>query len=85
MICDLYPGANVDKPMLISKQPREDVFYNKLESGDYLGQIKKDGYFYQLHKTKTGEVYLFSRSLSKVTGFFSEKIDMTQNKIFCAV
>lgn len=75
MICDLYPGANVDKPMLISKQPREDVFYNKLESGDYLGQIKKDGYFYQLHKTKTGEVYLFSRSLSKVTGFFSEKIE----------
>ena len=75
MIHDLYPGAIVEKPMLISKQPALETFYNKIESGDYLAQVKKDGYFYQLHKTKEGEVYLFSRSLSKVTGFFSEKIE----------
>lgn len=75
MISNLYPGAQVEKPMLISKQPPLSTFYNKLETGDYLAQVKKDGYFYQLHKTKEGEVYLFSRSLSKVTGFFSEKIE----------
>lgn len=70
MLSDLYPGFDVIDPMLISKTPDLSTVKNK----DYLGQIKKDGYYYALYK-ENGEVRLFSRSKSKKTGFFSEKID----------
>lgn len=71
--CELYPGAEVYKPMLYLKTPKDAS--DLMKSGKYIAQPKRDGYFYQLVKTKTGEVYLFSRSSSKKTGFYAEKID----------
>lgn len=70
----LYPNADMLPAMLISKQPSLEKFNAELASGKYFGQVKKDGFWYQLEKTKTGEVYLFSRSKSKKTGCLSEKI-----------
>lgn len=72
-VCELYPGAEVHKPMLYLKTPKDAS--TLMASGDYIAQPKMDGYFYQLVKTKQGEVYLFSRSSSKKTGFYAEKID----------
>lgn len=71
--CDLYTGVGLYKPMLVHKTP--DNASALMKSGDYMAQKKKDGYWYQLVKTKDGEIYLFSRSKSKKTGFYSEKID----------
>lgn len=71
----LYPEADMLPAMLISKQPSLEKFNQELNSGKYFGQVKKDGYWYQLEKTKTGKVYLFSRSKSKKTGYLTEKIE----------
>lgn len=71
--CELYPDAEVYKPMLYLKTPKDAS--DLMKSCKYVAQPKKDGYFYQLVKTKKGEVYLFSRSSSKKTGFYAEKID----------
>lgn len=71
--CDLYQGAEVYKPMLVLKTP--DNASELLKSKEYIAQKKKDGYFYQLVKTAGGEVYLFSRSKSRKTNFYSEKIN----------
>lgn len=74
MKSELYPGVEVYAPMLISKAPAAEKLEKELSSDKYFGQVKKDGYLYQLVKGKGGETYLFSRSLSKKTGFFSEKL-----------
>lgn len=73
--CTLYEGVEVYKPMLVLKTP--DNASELIASKKYIAQPKKDGYFYQLVKTKGGEIYLFSRSKSKKTNFYSEKIDNT--------
>lgn len=46
-----------------------------LKSKDWIMQEKYDGAWYQLEKTDDGEIYLFGRTLSKVTGEYTEKID----------
>lgn len=74
MTSSLYPSAFQYPAMLISKAPSEDKLAKELESQKYFGQVKKDGYWYELEKTKDGEVYLFSRSKSKKTGELTEKI-----------
>lgn len=43
-----------------------------INSNEYFCQLKIDGHFYQYEKTAHNE-YLFSRNLSKNTGFLSEK------------
>ena len=71
---ELYPGSLQTPAMLISKAPAD--YQAKIESGDYYGTIKKDGYWYCLEKTADGKtVYLFSRSKSRKTGELTEKIE----------
>lgn len=71
----LYPGSYQIPAMLISKAPEHDKLIATLKKEKYIAQPKKDGAWYQLEKTKDGNVYLFSRSKSKKTGELSEKID----------
>lgn len=63
---------NVYDPMLVGAKPNN--YRDLLKNEKIIGTIKKDGYFYQLVK-ENNQVYLFSRSKSKVTDFYSEKID----------
>lgn len=71
---ELYPDIKLTPAMLINKQPSEDKINSYLQSGDYFGQIKRDGAWYQLLK-QNNNIYLFGRSPSKVTGFYLDKID----------
>ena len=70
--CELYPDTDYYPAMLVGKKP--DNASELMASHKYIGQVKKDGYWYELVKNKHGEIYLFSRSKSKTTGFYSEKI-----------
>ena len=71
---ELYPGSLQIPAMLYSKAPEEEKARELLSSKKYIGQEKIDGAWYQLEKTDNGNVYLFSRSISKKTGELSEKI-----------
>lgn len=71
--CDLYPDVEMYKPMLVLKAPANAS--ELMSSKTYIAMPKKDGYWYSLIKTARGDIYLFSRSKSKKTGFYSEKID----------
>ena len=71
----LYPGSYQYPAMLYSKAPKKEKLLKELESKKYIAQPKKDGAFYQLEKTKDGQVYLFGRSISKKTGELSQKIE----------
>lgn len=70
----LYPGSLQIPAMLYSKAPAYEKMLELLSSRQYIGEEKKDGAWYSLEKTNDGEVYLFSRSISKKTGELSEKI-----------
>ena len=70
-INELYPEAKLYEAMLINKG-NETVLKTACESGDYFGQLKKDGYFYQFEKHQNYS-YLFSRNVSTVTKLPSEK------------
>lgn len=74
IISQLYPEAEnlMIEPMLINKGD-ENKLKLACESGDYFGQLKKDGAFYQFVKTTNYE-YLFGRTVSKKTGVLTEKI-----------
>lgn len=63
---------SVYEPMLVGKAPKN--YLEMFKNEKILGTLKKDGAWYQLVK-ENNQVYLFSRSKSKVTGFYSEKID----------
>ncbi|WP_336786891.1 ATP-dependent DNA ligase [Paenibacillus sp. MMO-177] len=52
------------------KEHMKDTVAN---SGDYFGQIKKDGYWYMFEKDADGNCFLFSRVPSVETGHLSEK------------
>ena len=73
-IAKLYPEAEnlMIEPMLINKGDDRSL---KLacESGNYFGQLKKDGAFYQFVKTTNYE-YLFGRTVSRTTGILTEKV-----------
>ena len=62
------------EPMKINKIPegKEGSFPAICASGEYFAQLKKDGYWYQYEKTDEG-AYLWSRTVSKVTGTLAEK------------
>ena len=62
------------EPMKINKIPegKENLFPSICESGEYFAQLKKDGYWYQFEKTDDTS-YLWSRTVSKVTGTLAEK------------
>lgn len=62
------------EPMKINKIPegKEDLFPSICASGEYFAQLKKDGYWYQFEKQED-KSYLWSRTVSKVTGTLAEK------------
>lgn len=70
-----FSYLNLPAPQLINKPKSEADLHQRLVSGDYFGEIKKDGALYQIVKDVKGEVFLFSRTISKKTGFYVNKID----------
>lgn len=71
---NLYPGSYQTDPMRYGNKPSESVIEKTWASGDWFMQEKKDGAWYQLEKTAWGDIYLFGRTKSKVTGEYTEKI-----------
>lgn len=71
-IQELYPDAVMYEAQLINKGT-DILLKSACESGNYFGQIKKDGFWYQYEKHNNDHNYLFSRSTSRVTGLQSEK------------
>lgn len=70
-----FSYLNLPAPQLINKPKSEADLYQRITSGDYFGEIKKDGALYQIVKDVNGDVFLFSRTISKKTGFYVNKID----------
>ena len=70
-IQELYPEAKMYEAQLINKGS-DTLLKNACESGNYFGQLKKDGYWYQA-EIHSEHAYLFSRSASTVTKLQSEK------------
>lgn len=62
----IYPA------MLVGKAPKN--YENMLKNTPIIGTIKKDGYWSQLVKDEN-EVHLYSRTVSKKTGYYSDNID----------
>lgn len=62
----------VYEPMKVAKAPEN--YLEILSHERIIGSVKKDGYWETLVK-ENNQVYMFSRSISKTTGFYSEKID----------
>ena len=71
----LYPESYQIPVMKYASKISDQQAQLAFNSGQWLGQEKKDGALYQLEKTKSGYVYLFSRSISKKTGELAEKSD----------
>lgn len=73
---EFYPEAIMYPAMKIWSLPKNktDKLSEICESGEYFGQIKRDGFFYQFNKTENHS-YLFSRNESVTTGLLSEKIE----------
>ena len=70
-IQELYPEAVMYEAMKIEKGT-DALLKIACPSGDYFGQLKKDGFWYQYEK-HANNAYLFSRSTSRTTGLQSEK------------
>ena len=58
--------------MLVGKAPKN--YENMLKNTPIIGTVKKDGYFSQLVKDNN-EVHLYSRTVSKKTGYYSDNIE----------
>jgi len=73
-IDEYYPEALMIPAMKVWKLPqgKEHMYEEKAESGEYFGQIKKDGYWYEFEKTEHYS-YLFGKTESKTTGVLTEK------------
>lgn len=71
-IQELYPEAMMYEAMLIHASANTQL-QNACNSGEYFGQLKKDGFWYQFEKHES-HMYLFSRTTSKKTGLQSEKL-----------
>lgn len=71
----MYGKAREIKAMKAWKLPKgkEHMKETVANSGDYFGQIKKDGYWYEFEKDEDGNCFLFSRVISEETGHLSEK------------
>lgn len=63
------------EPMKINRIPdgKESLFPSICASGEYFAQLKKDGYWYMFEKDTEGNMYLWSRNVSKITGILTEK------------
>lgn len=58
--------------MLVGRAPKN--YEDMLKNTPIIGTVKKDGYFSQLVKDEN-EVHLYSRTVSKKTGFYSDNIE----------
>jgi ATP-dependent DNA ligase len=65
-------SLNIYSPMLVGKAPKN--YENMLKNTPIIGTVKKDGYFSQLVKDNN-EVHLYSRTVSKKTGYYSDNIE----------
>lgn len=65
-------SLNIYSPMLVGKAPKN--YEDMLKNTPIIGTIKKDGYWSQLVKDEN-EVRLYSRTVSKKTGYYSDNID----------
>ena len=76
LVNEVFPEAIMIEAMRIWSLPkgRENMLQEKCESGEYFGQIKKDGFWYEFNRTEN-YCYLFSRNESRETGLLTEKID----------
>lgn len=70
-----YSYINLPAPQLINKPKSDEDLFKRIRSSDYFGEVKKDGCLYQLVKDIYGNVFLFSRTISKKTGFYVDKIE----------
>ena len=72
-ISELYPEAEelMIQPMLIHASTQAQLIAAD-KSGNYFGQLKKDGALYMAVLTENYQ-YLFGRTVSKVTGLLTEK------------
>jgi hypothetical protein len=68
-----FPGFDIVEPMKIHAPKSEQDLMEKINSGAYIGSIKKDGALYQIQKNAEGNIGIFSRTISKKNGFFVEK------------
>lgn len=66
MSLTIYPA------MLVGKAPKN--YEDMLKNTPIIGTVKKDGYFSQLIKDEN-EVHLYSRTVSKKTGYYSDNIE----------
>lgn len=71
---DINLNVRMILPMKINKIPKgkENLLPSLCASGDYFGEIKKDGYWYEYEKQED-RAYLFSSTVSAVTGTLVEK------------
>lgn len=75
LVNEVYPEAIMVEAMRIWSLPKgkENELQQHADGGEYFGQIKKDGFFYQFNRTEN-HCYLFSRTESRQTGLLSEKV-----------
>ncbi len=83
----VYPEAVMLEAMRVWSLPKnkEHMLQKMCENGEYFGQIKKDGFWYQFNRTEN-HCYLFSRNESRETGLLTEKIGNVphiQNALEC--
>lgn len=66
----LYPGAKIYGAMKFWSLPKNKIHMieEMCGNGDYFGQTKKDGNWYEFSKAEDGTPYLFSRGISVKTG-----------------
>lgn len=65
-------SLNIYPAMLVGKAPKN--YENMFKNTPIIGTVKKDGYFSQLVKDNN-EVHLYSRTVSKKTGYYSDNIE----------
>lgn len=89
VVDEYYPGASIFESMDVWSLPKHKKNQIKqiCDSQEYFAQLKKDGFWYEYSKSKTGEAYLFSRGESVKTGLPVESIQKVPHikKIFEAL
>ncbi len=70
-----FPGAYMIPPMLAWKLPKnkQDAREKVFESGEYFAELKIDGNCFTVEHTLDGNIYMFSRTVSRGNGLLVEK------------
>lgn len=78
-------NPRIIEPMKINRIPdgKESLFPSICASGEYFAELKKDGYWYMFERDTDGEMYLWSRNVSKTTGLLTEKSANVPHIIEC--